>query len=339
MGGRPSTAPRTARGPCGRYAAAREAGPRAGGGRLPPSVTGGGPGAMAATCTRQGGRGQVACRHFNIDLPPHEQRTLIRHRQLTFRHFSVRKTMFVKAAEGFVSPGASAPLERGSSLTLIPDRQRCCGFPAAYYFVAQHLLAADAQLIKGQLPSRPTDGVLRRRIVGPPQRDDSSRMRSRRCCTTVQTAIRLRRRRLATKPSSVPSGCTAPREQRLRRASPSSKRRDRDQPLWIVKPLESVAVMVCTPGVRRITPVKVCWAVPRAVGVGAREGRGRIGAGQAASRRLLPDAPKGTPTVAMLSAAVREAFEAAAPRTNDRPLQRHQKIALARPGRVWVGRM
>jgi uncharacterized protein (TIGR00730 family) len=64
-------------------------------------VTGGGPGLMEAANrgAKEGGGLSVG---FNIELPHEQHVNPYLDVSLTFRHFYARKTMFVKAAEGFV---------------------------------------------------------------------------------------------------------------------------------------------------------------------------------------------------------------------------------------------
>jgi uncharacterized protein (TIGR00730 family) len=101
------------------YTAAREAGRRLAEAGFA-VVTGGGPGVMEAANRGAQEAGGVSV-GFNIELLHEQGSNAYLDIGVTFRHFYVRKTMFVKAAEGFlIFPGGFGTLdELFESLTLI----------------------------------------------------------------------------------------------------------------------------------------------------------------------------------------------------------------------------
>src|SRR5438105_8685072 len=114
------------------YAAAREVGRKLAEAGFS-VITGGGPGVMTAAnqgC-REGGGLSIGC---NIELPHEQKLNDFVDLGVDFRYFFVRKTMFVKYAEGFcVFPGGFGTLdELFEALTLI-QTGKVQHFPVALY--------------------------------------------------------------------------------------------------------------------------------------------------------------------------------------------------------------
>ena len=119
-------------------------------------VTGGGPGVKEAAnrgCQEAGGLSVG----FNIDLPLEQGINAFCDISLTFKHFYARKTMFVKAAEGFVIfPGGFGTLdELFEALTLI-QTGKIGSFPVVLYDSAYWAPMLDwirARMLEGGLVS------------------------------------------------------------------------------------------------------------------------------------------------------------------------------------------
>jgi uncharacterized protein (TIGR00730 family) len=118
-------------------------------------VTGGGPGVMEAANrgAKEGGGLSVG---FNIELPHEQHENPYLDIEYTFQHFYARKTMFVKAAEGYVVfPGGFGTMdELFESLTLI-QTGKVLNFPVVLldvdYWTDLLVLVRNEALARGMI--------------------------------------------------------------------------------------------------------------------------------------------------------------------------------------------
>ena len=96
-------------------------------------ITGGGPGIMEAANkgARQAGALSIGC---NIELPFEQELNLFCDKAMTFRYFFVRKTMFVKYSEAFVTfPGGFGTLDELFGALVLIQTRKISDFPVILF--------------------------------------------------------------------------------------------------------------------------------------------------------------------------------------------------------------
>ena len=96
-------------------------------------ITGGGPGIMEAANkgARQAGALSIGC---NIELPFEQELNLFVDRAMNFRYFFVRKTMFIKYSEAFITfPGGFGTLDELFGALVLIQTRKISDFPVILY--------------------------------------------------------------------------------------------------------------------------------------------------------------------------------------------------------------